>query len=115
MMYPEVEHPVYKVYLELEIPDTFKDQVEGMYLHSKTVSKNYTIFVFWLRYIFVLISLISGIIYLIFYFKTPKEIRTFEHSFIALLSISIILFNNPLHALQIYSPSTFIISLFSLF
>ena len=73
------------------------------------ISWKYTDFLLSLRYTFLILSIIFGIIYLIFFFKMPNPIKTFEHKYIALLSISLILFNDPFYAITIYNANGFLI------
>jgi hypothetical protein len=107
LLYPQIEHEIYKVELELQVSDELKSILEGVYFEADVVNRKFTRFSLFIRYFSLVISLISGVLYLIFYTRIPKELVTFEHKYIALLSVVIFLFNDPLYYEVVYNANNF--------
>ena len=78
------------------------------------MNKDFTKFSLTIRYTFLAFSIVAGIIYLIFFLKVPKELRTFEHKYIMLLSVLLVFFNDPFYYLTTYQASKFF-AIFSVF
>ena len=55
-----------------------------------------------LRYTFFALSSLGLIFYGLFFIRIPKNLRTFEHKYILLLSVSLVIFNDPFYLLTIY-------------
>ena len=54
-----------------------------------------------MRYICLGFSIFFGFGYFVFFSKVPKNLLTFEHYYIGLLSIALVLFNDPLYAISL--------------
>lgn len=72
-----------------------------MNFQAKTIDWKYIQFLILLRFICLIISTISGFIYLSFLKNVPNDISTFEHKYIAVLSLSLVLFNNPFSGISL--------------
>lgn len=106
-LYPQIKHEIYKVSLEMEVTDSIKSVFEGIYFTLFIVNEKYTSFLISLRYAFLGISAVLGTIYLVFFFRASKNVITFEHKAIAVLSIFLVFFNDPFYYLTIYNAGTF--------
>jgi len=78
------------------------------------VNRSFTKFSLFVRYFFLILSVLGGVFYLVFFFKVPKELRTFENKYIAVLSVLLVFFNEPLYYFTVYSANTFF-AIFSVF
>ena len=108
VIYPQIEHAIYKVGMQIELNESTRSVLEGIYFSAYVVSERYTKFLMSLRYSFFGISVVLGIIYLVFYFKIPKTLRTFEHKAIAILTVLLVFFNDPFYYLTIYKANGFL-------
>ena len=115
ILYPQITHEIYRIEVQIDVTDFDRNDIKGIYFDARTVSEKFTNYTLTLRYLFFAISVISSIIYLLFYFKLSNDLKTFEHRFISILSFSLPFFNNPLYALNIFKPSTFIAILSTFF
>ena len=102
MIYSQIQHEIYKVDLELEIPSEYNNILKGILFDAKVVSIGYTNFLIILRYTFFAISVMGLIFYAMFFLQIPKNLRTFEHKYIFVLSVSLVIFNDPFYLLTIY-------------
>ena len=48
------------------------------------------------------ISILGLFFYGVFFFRVPRHLRTFEHKYIFVLSVSLVIFNDPFYLLTIY-------------
>ncbi len=108
MLYPQIEHQIYKILVEIDVPESLDDALVGAYFSARIISKKYTNFLMSLRYTFFAFSCVFGFFYLFFFFRSPREYKTFEHKFIAILSIALIFFNDPFYAATIYKANGFL-------
>ena len=115
MFYPQVRHESYRLHLELEVNETYKKIIEEFVFSIKVRNPKYTTFALVLRYLCFSLSLVFGFIYLCFYRTIQSNYRTFEHKFIVLLSLALILFNDPFYAVTILKASKFWAILSALF
>lgn len=97
VIYPEDDYQVIKI--EITIYKTFNQyiQINGINFYAKTIDKNFIQFLLLLRLVCLVVSTIFGISYLMFLQKIPRVLRTFEHEYIAVLSIFLVFFNNPFY------------------
>lgn len=107
ILYPQITHDIYRISIKIDVTTFDRNDIKGIYFNARTISEKYTNFTLALRYTFFCISIISSILYLIFYFKLSNDLKTFEHRFISILSFLIPFFNNPFYAINIFSPSVF--------
>ena len=115
ILYPQINHDKYKVIIKFDIPNNLRNVSKGIKFEVMTISDKYTNFLLGLRYSFLILSLISGIIYVFFFIKTPKKLRTFEHKYIMFLSFSLFFFNDPFYGATILEASTFLAILSTFF
>lgn len=54
-----------------------------------------------LRLFCLILSVSFGIAYLIFLKNIPSNLRTFEHKYLGLISVFLILFNNPFYGFSV--------------
>ena len=101
-MYSQIQHEIYRVDLELEIPEEYTKILKGIIFNAKVVSIKYTNFLITLRYTFFAISILGLIFYSLFFCNIPKNLRTFEHKYIMVLSVSLVVFNDPFYLITIY-------------
>lgn len=105
MMYPSIEFPNVRFQVEVNLDGMLESMVEGMLFFMYTSNPQYTIYLLTLRYSLLLISLISLASYAYFYKSLQEFNRTFEHKYIYLLSVALVLFNDPLYALTTFYGS----------
>ena len=105
MMYPSIEFPNVRFQVEVNLDGMLESMVEGMLFFMYTSNPRYTIYLLTLRYSLLLISLISLVSYAYFYKSLQETNRTFEHKYIYLLSIALVLFNDPLYAFTTFYGS----------
>ena len=115
VMYPQIKHNRYRIVINFTIQSDLEPSIEGFYFNAKAQSIRYTDFVLSVRYAFLIFSLISGAIYTIFYCAKSASARTFEHKYILALSVSAVLFNDPLYAMTIFEANKFLAVLSALF
>ena len=115
IFYPQIDHDRYKVQIFFDIPDNLRDISKGVNFEIMTVSEKYTNFLLGLRYTFLILSLISGFFFFLFYIRTPKNLRTFEHKYISILTFSLFFFNDPLFGATILEANTFLAILSTFF
>lgn len=113
-LYPELDHPIYKVELMMNLDGEYFNQLDGQLLSVYVVSEKFTRFLIITRYFFFALSTIMLVIYFWFFFRAPKITWTFEHKAIAILSVFLIFFNDPFYYLTVYRPSAFMAVLSSL-
>ncbi len=94
--------------LEIDVPNEYKGILKGIEFDAEVVNKKFTNFSLVLRYTFLTLSIISGIFYLLFFFRTPAALRTFEHKYIAVFTVALVLFNDPFYFLTIYEANEFL-------
>ena len=68
-----------------------------------------------MRYICLGFSIFFGIGYFMFFAKIPKNLLTFEHYYIGLLSVALVLFNDPLYAISLLKSSLYLTILSNIF
>lgn len=85
--------------------------MEGIFFAGETVDSSYSEFLLHLKNICLAFSLYFGITYLIFYFRIPSNFISFEHTFISILSVFLILFNDPLSLITLMYPNYITLSL----
>ena len=78
------------------------------------VNPEFTKYTFLIRYVFFLLSVIGSVMYLWRLKKVPIEERIVEQKMVAMLSILLILFNDPFYPITILSPNP-VSSYFSVF
>ncbi len=116
ILYPQVNYSNYRIRITLdEFEGTYATLIEGLHFFMFTANERYTKFLLGLRYTLFGISIVSLIVYLVFYIKSSEGMRTFEHKYIMALSISLQFFNDPLYALTILKANAFWAVLSTLF
>lgn len=66
-----------------------------------------TVYVIVIRYVYLIVSLITGIIFWWRYRLLPDEDKTIEQNFVAGISLMLLLFNDPLYAATVLAPNGF--------
>lgn len=114
LIYPQVDHSNFKLAVQLKISDS-DISFKSFSFNAKTVNPRYTVFMTALKYSLFAISLVMTVIYARFYTKLNPFIQTFEHKAIFLLSILLLLLNDPLCLFALHWPSVIFSILSSLF
>lgn len=101
MWLDSIQHKGYKVEIMIQISDVYTRTIRSVKFDTFLRNHNYTYFLMTVRSFCLLISLISGIVYAVFFFKSRKQIRTFEHKYLLILSFLLFFFNDPLYCITI--------------
>ena len=107
LLYPQITAPGFKFIITLLLEPNHNLILEEMSFFIYFANPTYTTYLLALRYTLFAISIISFAVYIFYYARSPFELRTFEHRFILILSIALILFNDPFYALTILKSNSF--------
>lgn len=105
LIYPQFGAESYLLSLQLIWDTTTSPDYDSIALYVETTNSTYILTLAALRYGFLLLSLISCVAYTVFYVRTKRILRTFEHTMILVLSVSVVLFNDPLNLPVLTNPS----------
>lgn len=105
MMYPSIDFTNVRFFVSVEMDDILANIVDEVFFFMYTSNPNYTTYLIVLRYTLLLISMIGLISFGCFYRGIQNQNKTFEHKYILILSIALVLFNDPLYALTTYYGS----------
>ena len=108
LLYPQITAPGFKFIITLLLEPNHNLILEEMSFFIYFANPSYTTYLLALRYTLLAISIISFAVYIFYYARSPFELRTFEHRFILILSIALILFNDPFYALTILKSNSFL-------
>ena len=72
LFYPENKNNIYKIDITVDVPSHLKNDLKGIYFYANTVDSEYTRFLLGLRYTCLILSLIFGALYFLFYMKIPQ-------------------------------------------
>ncbi len=107
-LFPQIHFANFRAKITLEdFATENKNGLYGLRFWMYTANPEYTVFLLALRYTLLGISIITGVCYLIFYRRLPKNQRTSEHNNIFVLSIALVFFNDPFYALTILKGTIF--------
>jgi hypothetical protein len=96
----------YEVAVEFVVEASAAAPVNNLFVSMETATDGYIIGLIAVRYGLLFLSVVLGTVYGVFYFKTNRIVRTFEHTMILILSISLIFFNDPLAFLTLTSQGS---------
>lgn len=105
MMYPSIEFPNVRFQVSVQMDEILANVVDEVFFFMYTSNPSYTTYLIALRYTLLCVSLIGLISFGCFYRGIQDENKTFEHKFILILSVALVLFNDPLYALTTYYGS----------
>ena len=115
VFYPKTEHENYKIEIQIKPEKGSQNILKGFKFFAKTQNPNYTVYLLALRITCLCLSLGFGAFYFSFYNSITPKYVTFEHSFIAILSIALILFNDPIYYVTVMYSNKFWASISSIF
>lgn len=104
ILYPEIDYSNYKLEVELKNLEN-NSQLRKFVFNVFSLNPKFFNFILILKIIFLVVSVVSFVFYHRFYNTLNSFICTFEHKALYYLSISLILFNDPLGFASIYSHS----------
>ena len=110
LIYPQIDYAQFKLEIDLKTNES-SSWFESFKFEFIMVNSKYTLMIMGLKFVFFLISVILGIVYIRFFRKMNSFIKTFEHRMIYALSILLIMFNDPLTVLEVFKPSMFFLVL----
>lgn len=105
LIYPQLDYKNYMIEIEFEQDSTLNTMVDGMSFGARLQNPKFLAFLIVFRYIMFGISVVVLAAYAAFYCRTPAHQLTFEHRFIMLLAVSLVIFNDPIFAVTIFKPS----------
>lgn len=105
MIYPQLDHRNYLIEIEFDVDPTLNSLVDGMVFQGRTQNPKFTQFLIIFRYVLLGVSVLALLVYMVFYCRIPLSQYTFEHKAILLLSLSLVLFNDPIFAVTIFRPT----------
>ena len=105
LMYPAIESRNVRFSVKFDMETPIKNLFQQFRFFMYTSNPEYTNYLIALRYTLLAISIIGLISYGIFFAGLQKKNRTFEHKYIFFLSISLIFFNDPLYAVNVFYGS----------
>ncbi len=101
----KIEWDQYKLEVSFKIPKNLSSSFKSIELEIYKKNPKFEKINFYFRFASILLSLISGVFYISFYFKTKPNFRSFEHKYIFFLSVFLIISNDPLYIFNIIPPS----------
>ena len=110
LIYPQIDYAQFKLEIDLKTNES-SSWFESFTFEFIMMNSKYTLMIMGLKFVFFLISVILGIVYIRFYRKMNSFIKTFEHRMIYALSIMLMIFNDPLTVLEVFKPSMFFLVL----
>ena len=105
LLYPQLQYQNYLLQVQLQLDATVSGLVDGILFGAKVQNPPFTIFLVVFRYICFGISVLSFLVYALFYCQSEKRYLTFEHKAILLLSFSLVFFNDPIFGVTLFDPS----------
>ena len=105
LLYPQLEYNDYVLEIDLQVESSIASLVDGILFGAKLENPQFTNSLLAFRYFWFGFSLISLLVYSVFYAHSRKNELTFEHHFILVLSISLVFFNDPIFAVTVFYPS----------
>lgn len=104
ILYPEIDYSNYKLEVELKNLEN-NSELKKFVFNVFSLNPKFFNFIFMLKIIFLILSIVSFAFYHKFYKTLNSFICTFEHKALYYLSISLVLFNDPLGFITIYQQS----------
>ena len=104
LIYPEIDYNNYKLEIELKNFEN-NSQILKYKFNVFTLNPKFFLLIFLIKLIFLFSSIASFYFYYKFYKSLNVFIRTFEHKAIFVISIGLILFNDPLSIVSLYTHS----------
>lgn len=105
ILYPQINFPNYKMEVTFTVDPNLNSLVDGIAFRGRTQNPRFTTYLVVYRYVLLGISVLCLLSYLWFYCRHPASQLTAEHRFIGLLSVSLVLFNDPIFAVTLFKPS----------
>jgi hypothetical protein len=115
MFFPGLAFQDYLLRITILNEDLYQLILDNIHFSIFTHTNRYITFLLLLRYSSLIMSVIGLFYYLSFYSKTPKGLLTFEHDFILILSIALVLFNDPFNGITLVFPNVFFTFISTLF
>jgi ABC-type Co2+ transport system permease subunit len=69
------------------------------------INSQFTAYTIIIRYVFFVIALVTGILYIYRFNKIPDQHKIIEQKMIAVASILLLMFNDPLYPVTILKPN----------
>lgn len=102
---PELEPGNYMLEMQVVNQDLFKKYFEGIQYESYKMNPRYTYFTLVVYYVAFIISVFNLVRYTIFLALVSYETWVFEQYFTLVLSVLVVLFNDPLIGVNLYYPA----------
>ena len=82
-------------------------KVKYLLIQALVVNEDNTVYIIVLRYIFLAISIAAAVVYCLMYRKLPSSDKSIEQTFVAAISVLLILFNDPFYIFTVLTPNGF--------
>lgn len=100
-LFPDLKHENYKLVINLEIDRSMAQVFDEVFFYLSYSNSAFTVFLIIFRSFLLLASIVTAVIYLKFYSSISQDSVTFEHRFIGILSIGLILLNDPIYVVSV--------------
>lgn len=97
----------YAIQVKFDLSQLSQQIFDGIYFTIKIGNSKYNLFVVFLRGFTMILSIIGLINFIVQYRQIPSTFSKFEHNRILILSIFLVLFNDPLYFIVVLRPSVF--------
>lgn len=104
LIYPQIDYPNFKLEILLQFSNS-DINFTSFNFETKTLNPTYTIFMTVLKYLLLLVSVVTFAVYARFYSQLNPFLRTFEHKALFYLGGYLILFNDPLAIFALFWPN----------
>jgi hypothetical protein len=107
LFYPGLMFNDYLIRITILNEELYKSVIQKIDFMLFTHVSAYINFLLLIRYLCLIVSAVGLAYYASFYTRIPVELVSFEHQFILVLSIGLVLFNDPFYAITLLLPNAF--------
>jgi len=100
-IFPDLRYTNYRLIINLEMLPPLKNFFAEAFFYVTASNPRFSVFLIAVRSFLLLLSLVFGAFYLRFYSAAPIEDRTFEHHYIMVLSVALVMLNDPIYSLSV--------------
>lgn len=100
-LFPDLQHENYKLVINLEVDNSLAQVFDEIFFYVSYSNSSFTVFLIAFRSFLLVLSILTGCLYLRFYTSISKDSVTFEHRFIGILSIALIFLNDPIYVVSV--------------
>lgn len=100
-IFPDLQFQNYRLIINLDLLPPLQSLFKEAFFYVTASNPGFSVFLIVVRSVLLLLSIVFGFFYLRFYSATPAQDRTFEHHFITILTVALIMLNDPVYAVSV--------------